>query len=462
MKGLDDLVAREPSGPAPLTFQQERYWVVRGQAGWLFGLRLSGAVDIGILSASIAALMRRHEALRSRFVLIEGMPHQVGDPAGDYQLEVMTLDCARKNELEDAIQRFKAETGESWRSIPTSTLFRARLLCLDKDIYVLLIAVEFLVVDEVSFNLLFQELWTLYGQLSRGMCPTLPPLPVQYSDYAVWQRSASLQQLATHKDYWTRRFTGAERIRFPVDHGLSSDPTSAYSSLAVSFPETLSFALQALARKEGTTITMVMLSAFVGAVYSWCRQRDFIVEFIVNGRHRSDLVNVMGHFFQFMPLRIQLSGHETFAELLRLVLQEFTMAYEHVEFGSVARTLPELVEAPSGAMFQWVLGLPARLVGASAPSLRDDARLPFKLERLPISYSLVDGEVNLPEGSLPQPADVALPMWGTSQGIGGTFLYKAHLFRRNTIQRFLRRFRWIAERAVLDPHSAVMAFDDTK
>jgi len=201
-----------------------------------------------------------------------------------------------------------------------------------------------------------------------------------------------------------------------------------------------------------------MQSLFVGAASDWCRQKDFIVEFTVNGRRRSDLVNVIGRFVEFLPLRIQLGGKETFIELLRVVSQEFFTAYEHVEFANVARALPGFYDGPGGARCQLISGVLLGLAGRPAPFARDEYRLPFTVEHFPVSDSDVSTstEFEIPDGYV---AEVQLHMLSTSRGIEGSLNYRTDLFERGTMQRFLRQYRLFVERVMQDPHATVVAFD---
>jgi len=450
------LTARKQAVPAPLTYQQELMWAQRGSPIWVVGLRLSGAVDTEILCRSLATLVRRHAAMRTRFVLINDTPHQVSDPPGEYRLDVMPLDGATEQDVNTVVRRFTSEMGERWRAMPSGVLFEARLIRTGESRHALLVAISCLIADMVAVDLLFKELWNVYGQLSRGMSPSLSHLPLQYSDFAVWQREASQQQLAPHRDYWSCRLSGATRLRFPSDSGLQGKQPLTFAALPVALSEALSSALHAIARRERTTAAMVMLSVFIGAASDWCRQRDFMIEFNVNGRRQSDLVNVIGRFFELLPLRIQLSGDETFIELLRLVSQEFVTAYEHVEFVNIARTLPGLYDTPGGARCQLISGVLLGLVHPSALLARDESRLPFSVEHIAVGDVSTSSEFEAADCYM---AEVRLPMFSTSHGMEGRLLYRADLFKRSTMQRFLRQYRLLIERIVQNPHTTLVAFD---
>lgn len=455
------LTARGRAGPAPLSFQQECVWSSRGESIWIVPLRLSGVVETEILRRSLATLVGRHEAMRTKFVLVDGIPHQVCDPPGECRLELVAQDCATEKEVMAVFRTFASKVRECWTAIPSGALFHVRLIRTGENNYVFFVAISFMIADMVSVDLLFKELWSVYGQLSRGTCPSLPHLPLQYSDFAAWQRASSQQQFTPYREYWLRRLSGAERIRFPVDSGVQSKQRFRFAAIPASLSEDLSFAVHALARRERTTAAMVMLSLFVGVASNWCRQKDFVIEFNVNGRRRSDLVNVIGRFIEFLPLRIQLNGNETFLELLSVVSQEFFTAYEHVEFANVARALPGLYDGPGGARCQLISGVVLGPTGRPGPTAWAEYQLPFTVEQFPVSHSDVSAstEFELTDGYM---AEVRLPMWSTSCGIEGGLLYRADLFRRGTMERFLRQYRLFAERVLQDPHVTVGAVDHAK
>jgi non-ribosomal peptide synthetase component F len=208
-----------------------------------------------------------------------------------------------------------------------------------------------------------------------------------------------------------------------------------------SFSEALSFAINALAHRERTTAAMVMLAVFVAVASEWCRQKDFIVHCIVSGRRRSELVNVIGRFVDFLPLRIELSGPKTFIELLNCVSQEFVSAYEHVEFIHIARELPNLLSAAGGATYQLNSGLRLGLVPKS-PLVRGEHRLPFNVEYFPVPSS---SEFEIPGA---EQAEVHFNMDNSSRGIEGVMAYRTALFRRGTMQRFFHQYRSLAERVM--------------
>ncbi|HVG44332.1 MAG TPA: condensation domain-containing protein, partial [Longimicrobium sp.] len=270
VRSAGGVVPRAHQGGAPLSFAQERLWFIDrlepGSAVYNIPVvrGLGGALDEAALERALGEIVRRHEALRTTFREVDGSPVQVIAPFGGFTLPVE--DLSGLGEADRAVEVRRRATEEAVRPFDLSAgpLFRAVLLRLGAEDHVLLLTMHHIVSDGWSMGVLDRELLALHAAYFEGRESPLPALPVQYADYAVWQREHLRGELLERQlSYWRERLAGApELVELPTDHPRPAVQTYGGASVPVELSPELLERLRALGRSEGATLFMVVLSAF--------------------------------------------------------------------------------------------------------------------------------------------------------------------------------------------------------
>src|SRR4051812_10868223 len=315
---------REGGGPAPLSFAQERLWFLDrlepGSATYNLPMtwRLEGALDGAALERSVGEIVRRHEALRTTFAEGNGSPVQVIAPFGGFALPVEDLSGLGETDREAALgQRARDEAARPF-DLSAGPLFRAVLLRLGAEEHVLLLSMHHVVSDGWSLGVLFGELSALYAAYREGRESPLPELPVQYADYAVWQRGQLAgEALERQLSYWRERLAGApELLELPADHPRSPVRTYRSATAEVELSLQLLERLQRLGQGEGATLYMVLLGAFQVLLGRYGGTDDVVVGTPIAGRTRGETEGLIGFFVNTLVLRTDLSGNPSFREVV--------------------------------------------------------------------------------------------------------------------------------------------------
>jgi amino acid adenylation domain-containing protein len=323
----------------PASFAQQRLWFLdqfdpgKSVFHLLYAVRFDGSLNFSALEQALNELLRRHESLRTTFVMVDGEPMQA--VARELKLEVPVVDLTAlgKNEAEAEAKRWWQIEGERPFDLAVGPLLRAHLIRLTADENVLVLTLHHIISDGWSMGVFLRELATLYEAFAAGGPSPLPELPVQYADYSVWQREWMRGEvLDTHLSYWVQHLAGApaalelatDRPRPPVQ---SSAGTRQYAEL----PAELADRLRAFSRREGVTLFMTLLAAFDVLLSRYSGQDDVVVGIPQAGRSKSELEGVIGLFANTLPVRASLAGSPTFREFLQRVREVALGAYAHQE-----------------------------------------------------------------------------------------------------------------------------------
>ncbi len=314
----------------PLAFAQEPLWFLdqlapgRGSYNMPSAYRLAGALDVDALERALTGIVARHEALRTTFPSTKGRPHQRVLPPSPVRLDVEDLSVlgtaaeaeARRRAGEEAVRPFDLAGGP---------LFRARLLRLAPDQHVLLLTVHHIVADGWSTTVLRRELAALYGGA------VLPALPVQYADYAAWQRRwLAGEVLDRHLRAWQDRLAGAPAaLEIPPDHARPTLPSHTGGLERFNVPSGLTGRLRALGRSRGATLYMTLLAGFDVLLARITGATDVVVGATTAGRGRRELEDLVGLFVNPLALRTDLSGDPPFGVVLDRVRQTVLEAFDH-------------------------------------------------------------------------------------------------------------------------------------
>ncbi|HEU0077711.1 MAG TPA: condensation domain-containing protein, partial [Longimicrobiaceae bacterium] len=323
----------------PVSFAQQRLWLVdrlepnRAAYNMPYALRLRGAPDVGALRASLDALVERHETLCTVFADRDGTPVQVIHPPAPVPLPVIDLGGLPAGAREPHAARLAREEALRPFDLARGPLLRCTLLRLGEADHVLCFTLHHVVSDGWSMDVLVREVSTLYAAFERGEEPRLPELPVQYADYAVWQRRwLSGAVLEEHLDFWRTALRGAPPLlEVPTDHPRAAGQGTRAGGHLFALPAELSRGLRALAEREGATLFMTLLAGWQVLLGRWAGQEDVVLGTPVAGRTRRETEGLIGFFVNMLPLRTDLSGDPTWSELLGRVREAALRAYEHQE-----------------------------------------------------------------------------------------------------------------------------------
>jgi amino acid adenylation domain-containing protein/non-ribosomal peptide synthase protein (TIGR01720 family) len=340
-------------GELLLSFAQERLWFLHQLEpsspyyNVPSALRLSGKLDIEALERALREIVRRHEVLRTTFRAVSGKPLQIVHPEVELRLGVLRWPDLRPEQREEAARKEAAEEARRPFDLATGPVFRARLLVLGEDDHVLLLTLHHIVSDGWTRGILNRELTTLYRAYHAGKDAGLPDVPIQYADYAQWQRRwLSGEVLDRQIAYWKKQLDGApQAIELPTDRPRPPVQTYRGGQRLKVLSREAAAALKELARREGVTLYMILLGALDVLLHRWTGQRDVVVGTSVSNRNRAETERLMGFFINALVLRTEVVDSETFTELLLRVREVCLGAYAHQDM-PFERLVQELQPEP--------------------------------------------------------------------------------------------------------------------
>ncbi|HEY7766598.1 amino acid adenylation domain-containing protein, partial [Longimicrobium sp.] len=466
------IVPRAQAGDAPLSHAQERLWFIDrmypGMTAYnlVTALRLPGAFDAAVLERALGEVVRRHDVLRTTFREVNGVPAQVVAPFTGYALPVEDLSALPPAEREAQAQARLA--GERARPFDLSDgpVFRASLLRLDAQDHVLLVGMHHIISDAWSLGVFLRELAVLYDAYRQGWDSPLPPLPVQYADYAAWQRSqppaAAERQLA----YWRRQLGGApELLELPADRPRTPVPSFRGSQVPLEAPIAVLDRLRALANVQGATLHMVLLGTFQVLLARYAGTDDVSVGIAVSGRSRREVEGLIGIFVNTLVLRTDLSGDPTFRTVVDRVREMALDAYQNQEvpFERVVAELSPQRSLSHSALFQVLFLLdevaPAPAGVGTPPPEPSAASAPAPAEGANGPAPFTSGQTESTQ------VDLTLVLRSDARGLTGSLEYATDLFDEATARRMAGHLERVLALLAADPDtrlSALPLLDDTE
>jgi amino acid adenylation domain-containing protein/thioester reductase-like protein len=430
-------------GDIPPSYGQETFWFLDQlePGSPVFNIdaaiRLRGPLNLKAVEHALNEVVRRHEALRTTFSMCEGRPAAVIATPANPPLQVLDLTGLPEGEREGEARRLADEETRRPFDLERGPLFRAKLLRLGSEDHVALVTVHHSVYDGWSANIFLQEVGLLYQAFCAGQPSPLPELPIQYADFAHWQRqwlkSGLMQdQLA----YWKKQLAGPlPMLELPTDHPRPATRTFRGARQLMAVPPALAEAAGALARREGCSLFMVLLAAFQALLQRYSGQDDFCVGTPIAGRNRAEVEGLVGFFVNTLVLRTDLSGDLTFAELLARTREVCLGAYAHQDlpFEMLLKELRPQRELSRSTLFQVM----------------------FILQNAPRKIPTVAGLTGSPLVEMSDNGtaklDLILTMVEATEGLTATVEYNTDLFEEATIQRLLGHYRTLLEAAATDP-----------
>ncbi|NTX61539.1 non-ribosomal peptide synthase/polyketide synthase [Myxococcus sp. CA051A] len=423
----------------PLSFAQQRLWFLGklDAGGYSYNLpfvvRLRGALNLKALEQALAALVRRHEALRTTFEEVEGEPVQriASDVAVPLSVVEVTEDATRGQVETLSRQSFDLGTGP---------LLRVTLLKLSEQEHVLVLVLHHIVADGWSMGVLTKELETLYSAQVKGREATLPELPVQYADYAVWQREwLKGEVLEEQLSWWRARLAGAsEVLEVPTDRPRPAVQGYRGASVAVKLSSELSKKLKRLSWQEGVTLYMTLLAGFQVLLARYSGQWDVVMGSPVSGRTTKEVEGLIGFFVNTLVVRTEASGELTFREMLGRVKESVLGAFGHQEvpFEKLVEALQSSRDLSRAPLVQIAFGL-------NGPA------------ELPVLPELSSSEVTYEPGMAK--FDLALSVREDAEDLTGFWELNTDLFDAATVERMAAHFQQVLEAAVENPEARLNA-----
>jgi amino acid adenylation domain-containing protein len=425
----------------PLSFAQQRLWLghqlAPGSSAYHVSnaVRLAGGLDVGSLEQALSELVRRHESLRTRFVLIDDEPVQLISPAGLLALPVTDLSMLPELDREASVRSLAIEQAQQLFDLEQGPLLRVALLRVGAEEHVLLITLHHIICDAWSLGIISREIATLYDAFSAGRPSPLPELPIQYVDYAYWQRRQLLndgQELQL--DYWKQQLAGAPVVlELPKERPRPMVQSFNGARESFQLPLSLSRSLQELSRREGATLFMTLLAAFQLLLSRYSGQEDIVVGTNVANRQRHDLEGLIGVFINNLVLRTDLSGNPSFKALIGRVREVCLEAYAHQDtpFEKLVEVLQPERDSSYPPLFQVML------------TLQNTPEQKIQLPGLTANFVEFD--------HVTARADLMLNMSETRQGLFGVLEYNTDLFDASTATRTLKHFEALLEDVVAHP-----------
>ncbi|MEG8178109.1 amino acid adenylation domain-containing protein [Nocardia terpenica] len=426
------------SGALPVSFAQQRLWfldqLVPGNPFYNMpvSFRLRGSVDAGALDRAVRELMVRHEVFRTALVSVGGEPRQVvGEPPVGSVLPVVDLSGA-VDPLARARESARAE-GRRPFDLSVGPLLRSCLLRLADDDHVLLLTMHHIVSDGWSIGVLLRELNTLYQAFAAGEPSPLPPLPVQYADFAVWQRDwLSGPVLDEQLGYWRDRLDGLAPLELPLDRPRPAVASFDGGAHSFSLSAELSEGLRALSRRYQVSLFMTLMAAFQALLSRYGGNADFAVGVPIAGRVRPELEQLIGFFVNTLVMRADCAGDPTFEELLTRTRETALGAYAHQDlpFERLVEELAPERDLSRNPLVQTTF----QLINTPREDIRIGATTEDEFD--------VDADIVR--------FDLELHMIEQGERLEGAFIYARDLFDAVTVRVLAERFVAILETVVGD------------
>ncbi len=445
MSLLAPIIPAPRTGPLPLSFAQQRLWFLDqlepGSSLYNIpvALRVQGPLDAQVLARCLGEVVRRHEALRTTFAEAQGQPRQVIRSAAPFVLGTVDLGAVPAPMREAQALALAGEEADRPFDLLRGPLLRCVLLRLSASDCVVALTLHHIVSDGWSAGALVREIATLYAAFTEGRPPLLPALPVQYADFAVWQRSwLQGEVLEGEISFWRRQLAGLPpRLELPTDRPRPSVQRFRGAARPVRLPAELARRLYATGRREGATVYMVLLAGFQVLLARYSGQDDFAVGSPVAGRNRVEIEDLIGFFVNTLVLRGDLTGTPTFRELLARVREATLSAHAHQDL-PFERLVEEL--APERSL-------------AHAPLVQ----VVLALQNTPLETLEIGGLRLLPMSAARTTAKFDLTLSFDEHGgeLAGMVEYASDLFDVVTIDRLCGHFEQLLEGLSNAPESFV-------
>ncbi|GCA91666.1 non-ribosomal peptide synthetase [Microcystis aeruginosa] len=429
----------------PLSYAQQRLWFLDQLEpnspfyNISLALHLAGNLQVDVLEKSLQEIIQRHESLRTNFATIEGNPVQVIKPESNWQLTLVNGKDSPKYREEQEIKKWLEIHSHQPFDLANDSLIRATLLQLSDTEHFLLTCLHHIVSDGWSMGVFIEELTTLYNAYTKGLEPLLQELPIQYADFAIWQREYLQGEIRQNQlNYWQKQLAAAPALlHLPTDYPRPLQQSFQGDRIKCILSPELSQGLNKLSREKGVTLFMTLLTAFQTLLYRYTGQTDILVGTPIANRTRSELAGLIGFFVNTLVLRTDLARNPSFSELLKQVRETATDAYDHQDlpFEMLVEALQPERNMSYTPLFQVMFGLDNEIVDSIDLEGIKATRQPleFKTAKFDLSLSIQVKEARL------------TAIWE----------YNTDLFDKSTIERLSGHFVNLLTGIIANPEQVI-------
>jgi amino acid adenylation domain-containing protein len=440
---LPGIRTADRSGSLPLSFAQQRLWFLERLGGlgstyhmWL-QVALNGPLNLPALVEALNGLVGRHEILRTTFIAVDGEPRQRIAPVGEIEFALVQQNLASTPEAAEVLRRSLAEELAAPFDLELGPLIRGRLVRLTPDHHILFVTMHHIVSDGWSMGVLKRELSALYQAYANGTDDPLPPLPIQYADYAVWQREQVEGEIWRRQSaYWQETLADVTHsvLELPADRPRPSRQDHTGAAVHIDLPSELTFRLKALSRDHGTTLFMTILAGYALVLARLSRQDDVLVGIPSANRNRAEVEDLIGFFVNTLPIRVNFPERQTVAQLLEQVKVRTLEAQQHqdISFEQVVQLLHPNRSLSHSPIVQVLL------------NWHNTPRSSLTLPNLQLSRPKDDVRTNAS-------FDLSLSLSERGGRVIGRLVYATALFDRDTVARYAGYLRQVLDGMVTDP-----------
>jgi hypothetical protein len=414
----------------PLSFAQQRLWFLEqlqpDTATYTIpsAVRLTGELNLEIFEKSLNEIIRRHEILRTNFIIQDGQPVQVISPNATLKTHSLNLQHLDQTKQETEVIRLLSEETQKPFNLAKDLLLRVTFLKLDQAEFVVLLTMHHIVSDGWSMEIFIRELVSIYTAFCEEQPSPLPELPLQYADFAVWQRQwLQGEVLEKQLSYWKQQLEGTLPVlQLPSDFPRSRVQSFRGDNQTFVIYKDLTQKIKAISQAEGVTLFVILLAVFKVLLYRYTGLEDIIVGSAVANRNRKEIEGLIGFFVNTLVLRSSLKGNPTFREFLQRVKKTTWEAYDHQDlpFEKLVEQLHPERDLSYNPLFQVKFRL------ENAP------QADFKLPGLSLT--------SLKQTNQTAKLDLSLDIYETSSELVGGFEYNQDLFKAETISRLVKHF----------------------
>ncbi|MBC1223946.1 amino acid adenylation domain-containing protein [Nostoc sp. UCD121] len=429
------------SGDLPLSFAQQRMWFLyqlESQSPFYnegLQLRVAGVLNVEALEQSINKIICRHEILRTTFPAVDGKPLQIISPSLTINIPVLDLQGLEESEVQQIVTKEARQPFD----LSNGPLLRITLLRLGSESHVLVLIMHHIITDGWSMGIFIQELSNLYRAFTLDSPLLLPELPIQYADFAVWQRQWLTEEIQKQQlNYWKQQLTDAPPLlELPTDKPRPPVQTFCGATQEFQIDQNLSKQIKTFSQQSGATLFHTLLAAFVVLMFRYSGQDDICIGSPIANRNRREIESLIGFFVNTLVLRHQIKGNPSFNEFLSQVRQVATSAYTHqdIPFEQVVEALQPERSLSYNPLFQVVFVLENFLLDTL--ELPDVTLTPQFVERGTSQF------------------DLTLAVWETKAGLIGAWEYNSDLFEPDTIARMTSHFQTLLAVIIANPNQAI-------
>jgi hypothetical protein len=439
---------RKVANRAPLALSQMAHWNAyelnkrRSFRQVISVTRLCGRLSVDALRDGVAEVVHRHDALRTRIVIVEGVPEQHVEESASSDMVLVDLsklsDACREAEVTRLIEKVVLNEVD----LAADPLYEVCLAKLRDDEYVLIVVMDHIIADARSMGIFLRDLFSAYMQSMQGRVVSFPPRPVQFHEFAARQRISQRSWIEKSSAVWIEHMRGYRHLRFPSSSSAVSKSQLGWGVVPVRIERDVKSELREWCRWRRTTIVMSVLTAYVGLVMRWCDVSEVVTQYITDGRVAPEVEDAIGFFASSLYLRTELFPDDRFVDLMNRTTGQYCTAFQHADHFSYAEAQVPRPDFSRNSVFNWVpqgsMGDLSDLVGSQ------DA---IKISPVAFTHPMLK--------SLERDSEPVIALYDTDSEIVGEVFFPLNRFSRGNMERFGRNFVMFIQRLLGSPEKRV-------